>query len=57
MIERGYTLVPMELYFKGARVKLQIGLGRGKKLHDKRQTTADRDAQRDIDRMLKNQRR
>ena len=49
----GYTLVPLSLYFKGSRVKLQMGLCRGKKLHDKRQDIAKRDAQRDIQRAMK----
>ena len=47
---KGYTLIPLGLYFKGARVKLEVGLGRGKKLYDKRHDIADRDARRDIER-------
>jgi SsrA-binding protein len=53
VIERGFTLIPMELYWKGANVKLQMGLGKGKKLFDKRQDNAERDSKRDIARMLK----
>ena len=48
-----YTLVPLSLYFKGSRVKLQLGLCKGKKLHDKRQDIAKRDAKREIDRAMK----
>ena len=52
--DRGYALVPLELYFNEAgRVKLTLGLGRGKKLYDKREDMAKRDIQRDIDRALK----
>lgn len=51
----GLTLVPLQLYFKGSRVKVQVGLCKGKKLYDKRATTAQRDAQRDIDRAMKAQ--
>lgn len=53
LTEKGYTLVPMELYFKDARVKLRVGLGKGKKLYDKRQDKAKRDVQREIDREMK----
>ena len=49
----GLTLVPLRLYFKGSRVKVEVGLCKGKKLYDKRATTAQRDAQRDIDRAMK----
>lgn len=49
----GLTLIPLSIYFKGSKVKLQLGLCKGKKLHDKRETTANRDAKRDIDRALK----
>lgn len=54
VVEKGYTVVPMELYWKDARVKLLIGVGKGKKLHDKRRDVADRDAKREIARALKN---
>ena len=50
---QGYTLVPLSLYFKHGRVKVELGLCRGKKLYDKRATAAARDAKRDIDRALK----
>ena len=49
----GYTLVPMSLYFKGSRVKMAIGLCKGKKLYDKRETSAKRDAARIIERAMK----
>jgi SsrA-binding protein len=53
-IERkGYTLVPLNLYWKNNRVKLEIGLAKGKKLHDKRATEKERDWQRQKQRLLK----
>jgi SsrA-binding protein len=51
--ERGYTLVPLSLYFKDGKAKLELGLGKGKKIHDKRQTMKERDAKRDIERAFK----
>ena len=51
--ERGYTLVPMSLYFTRGKVKLEIGLGKGKKLHDKRHTMKERDAKREMERAFK----
>ena len=53
----GYALVPLQVYFKNARVKLEIGLCKGKKNYDKRESTAQRDAKREMDRTLKEQRR
>lgn len=50
---RGYTLVPISLYWKNNRVKLEIGLAKGKKLHDKRDTEKERDWQRQKQRLLK----
>jgi SsrA-binding protein len=50
---RGYTLVPLEMYWKGGRVKLRVGLGKGKKEHDKRSTSKDRDWQREKSRLMK----
>ena len=50
---QGYTLIPLSLYFKRGRVKLELGVCKGKKLYDKRETDARRAAQRDIDRALK----
>ena len=53
-VERGgYTLIPLRLYFKGQVAKLEIGLGKGKKLHDKRATEKDRETERDIRRALR----
>ena len=49
----GYTLVPLSLYFKGSRVKMAVGLCKGKKLYDKRETAAKKDAQRDMERAVK----
>ena len=49
----GLTLVPLSLYFKGPRVKVEVGLCKGKKLYDKRAAAAERDARRDIDRAMK----
>jgi SsrA-binding protein len=50
---RGYTLVPLELYWKNGRAKIQIGLAKGKKQHDKRAVEKDRDWQRDKARLLR----
>lgn len=49
----GYTLIPLSLYFKGPRVKVEVGLCKGKKLYDKREAAAQRDAKREMDRALK----
>ena len=51
--ERGYTLVPLRLYFKGSKVKVELGLARGKDVGDKRQTIADREAKRELERAVK----
>ena len=53
----GYTLVPLSLYFKGSRVKMAIGLCKGKKLYDKRDSIAKRDADRVIERVMKSNNR
>ena len=50
---QGYTLVPLSLYFKHGRVKMEVGLCKGKKLYDKRADAAQRDAKRSIDRAVK----
>src|SRR5882762_6744556 len=47
--ERGLTLIPLRLYFKHGRAKVELGLGRGKKLHDKRATLRERDQRREMD--------
>ena len=54
--QKGLTLVPLKLYFSGSRVKMEIGLCRGKKLYDKRDAAAERDANRSIDRHMKDSR-
>ena len=51
--QKGYTLIPVSLYFKGNLVKLELGIGKGKKLYDRRQDIAKKDAQREIDRQMK----
>ena len=50
----GYTLVPLSLYFKGSHVKMAVGLCKGKKLYDKRDDAAKRDADRTIEKHMKN---
>ena len=49
----GYALIPLSVYFKGSRVKVKVGLCKGKKLYDKRQAAAEKDAKRQIDRAMK----
>ena len=51
--QKGYTLVPLSLYFSGKNVKVEIGLCRGKKLYDKRDAAAERQANREMDRHMK----
>ena len=51
--QKGYTVVPLEIYFSGSHAKMLIGLCRGKKLYDKRDSDAKRQADRDIDRHMK----
>lgn len=51
--EKGYTLVPLRLYIRRGYAKIELGLGRGKRAYDKREAIARRDAQRDIERALK----
>lgn len=53
----GYALVPLSVYFKGARVKVELGLAKGKKLYDKRDAAAARDAKREMDRAKKDRTR
>lgn len=53
--QEGYSIIPISLYFKGSRVKMQIGLCKGKKLYDKRADIAAKDAKRNIERHLKEQ--
>ena len=49
----GYSLIPLSVYFKGSLVKVNVGLCKGKKLYDKRQSAAERDAKRQIERAMK----
>ena len=51
--QQGLTLIPLQAYFKGSRVKIELGVCRGKKLYDKRADAAQRDAKRSIDRAVK----
>lgn len=53
VMRQGYTLVPLEIYLKDGRMKLQLGLCKGKQTHDKRDSAAKRDADRDIQRALR----
>lgn len=54
---KGYTIVPLELYWKGSRVKLRIGVAKGKQAHDKRESSKDRDWERERGRLMKSSRR
>lgn len=51
--QQGYTLVPLSIYFKGSNIKIQVGLCKGKKLYDKRESVAVRDMNRSIDRAMR----
>ena len=51
--EKGLTLVPLRVYIKGSRAKIELGLARGRKLYDKREAIAERDADREIERAFK----
>ena len=55
--QEGLTLIPLSLYFKKSNVKVELGLCKGKQLHDKRADMAERDAKREIDRALKSRQR
>lgn len=52
----GYSLVPLSLYFRDGRVKMEIGVAKGKKLYDKRRSIAERDVKRDMDRAARERR-
>ncbi len=54
--QKGLTLVPLDIHFKGRRAKVKLGVARGKKLYDKREATAERDAKRQLDRIVKERR-
>ncbi|MCA9664643.1 MAG: SsrA-binding protein SmpB [Myxococcales bacterium] len=49
LLERGFTLVPLEIYFKRGKAKIELGLGKGKKLHDKREAVKERDQAREAE--------
>ena len=53
---QGFALIPLKVYLKDGRMKLELGLCKGKQLHDKRDTAADRDAQREIERAFRSRR-
>ena len=53
VMQRGYTIVPLKLYFKKGNAKVELGLARGKKLYDKRQSIAQRETERQMERALK----
>ena len=53
IMQDGVALIPLSLYFKDSKVKVELGLCKGKKLHDKRDSEAERQSKRDIDRMMK----
>ena len=52
--QKGYTIIPLKLYFKNGKAKLELGIGKGKKLYDKRADIADRDSKRRLDRLRSN---
>lgn len=54
--QRGYTIVPLNMHYKKGNVKLEIGLAKGKKQHDKRDTERERDSQREIQKVMKSNR-
>lgn len=56
LAQKGLTLIPISLYIKGKRAKLEIALAKGKKLHDKRESLREKDIKRDMDREIKNYR-
>ena len=57
VMRQGFTLIPLEIYFKNGRVKLQLGLCKGKHLHDKRESMAKKDSEREIQRALREKQR
>ena len=54
LVQKGYTLLPLKIYFKGPFAKVEIGLGKGKKQYEKRETIKEREAKKDIERAMKN---
>ena len=57
VMQDGVALIPLSLYFKDSRVKVELGLCKGKKLHDKRESDAERQSKREIDRVMKERNR
>lgn len=53
VMQKGYSIVPLSLYFRGSKIKMEIALVKGKNLHDKRQSAAEHDAKRDIARAVR----
>jgi len=53
LVQKGYTLLPLKVYFKGPVAKVEIGLGKGKKQYEKRETIKEREAKKDIERAMK----
>ncbi|MDM8537966.1 SsrA-binding protein SmpB [Desulfobacterales bacterium HSG17] len=51
--ERGYSLIPLKIYFKNSKIKVKLGLGKGKKIYDKRESIKKKDMKRDLDRQRK----
>jgi SsrA-binding protein len=57
-VERsGYTIIPLQMYLRNGRAKVEIALAKGKAKHDKRRSIAERDAQREIERAMRDRRR
>ena len=56
-MQDGVALIPLSLYFKDSRVKVELGLCKGKKLHDKRESDTERESKREIDRVMKERNR
>lgn len=52
--EKGTTLIPLKIYFKGSLIKIELGIGKGKKLFDKRESIKEKDTKRDVERDMKN---
>lgn len=52
--QKGYTIIPLKLYFKKGLAKIELGIAKGKKLYDKRATITERDVKRQLDRVMKN---
>ena len=55
--EKGYSLIPLKIYLKNGRVKMELGLARGKKLYDKRRDIAERDSKREVERVFRDRQR